>query len=134
MRNTTLTILLLITTIGLVNCGKDEDEKPPDTPSVINITTPTAGTIVLNGTGLQITGDVADDNALETVRAEVRNSTTNTVMYQQNNTTGNVLFYNYQFNWTVAGVSTTTNAVVKITATDRYGYQVSKEVAIVLID
>jgi hypothetical protein len=129
-----LTIISMLALILFVNCSKDDNNAPPDTPSVINIDSPTAGTIFINGTGLEVSGDVADDNALSSVKVEIRNSSTGAVMYQQNNATGNVLFHNFLWNWTVSGISTTTNAIVKIIATDRYNYQVSKEVAIVLVD
>src|SRR5688572_13390736 len=133
MRKRFYLLLLAIPVICLTNCGKDDDP-PPDSPSVININTPTPGTVLLNGTQMQITGDVADNNALETVRVEVRNTATNTVLFQQNNTTGNVLFHIFQWNWNITGINTTTNATVKVTSTDRYGYQVSEEVAVVLVD
>jgi hypothetical protein len=121
MRKRFYLLLLAIPVICLTNCGKDDDP-PPDSPSVININTPTPGTVLLNGTQMQITGDVAVNNALETV------------LFQQNNTTGNVLFHIFQWNWNITGINTTTNATVKVTSTDRYGYQVSEEVAVVLVD
>jgi hypothetical protein len=134
MRKRNLAIIGLVMAILFMNCNKDDNDAPPDTPSVIDIDAPTAGTIFINGTGMEIRGNVADDNALSSVKVEVRNSTTGAVMYQQNNATGNVLFHNFLWNWTVVGINTTTNATVKIIATDRYNYQVSKEVAVVLVD
>ena len=134
MRKRNLAISGLVMGILFLNCNKDDNEAPPDTPSVINIDYPTAGTIYINGTGMEISVDVTDDNALSSVKVEVKNSTTGAVMFQQNNATGIVLFHNFLWNWTVTGINTTTNATVKITATDRYNYQVSKEVAVVLVD
>ncbi len=134
MRNTFCLLAIIALVPALNGCGNDEDTRPPDTPSVINIETPIAGTIFLNGTNLQVKGDVADDNALEFVRLEIKNSSSGQVYYQQNNATGNVLFHNFLWNWTVTGISSSTNVTVKVTAVDRYDYQVSKEVNVVLTD
>ena len=130
-------IRLLVPAMALVlciGCSKDEETTPPDSPSVITFTAPTAGTIFLNGTQLQVAGTVTDNQALSAVKVEIRNTSTGNILYQQNNPTGNVGFYGFTWNWTISGITTQTNATVKVIATDRYNYQVSKEVAVVLID
>ncbi len=126
-----LTVVFLIT-----GCSKDNDNNTPpaDSPSVITITTPPAGTIFINGSTLQVRGNVTDNNALSSARIEIRNTTSNAILYQQNQSTGNVLYYDLNWNWTVTGITSTVNAMIKITVTDRYNYQVTKEVAVVLVD
>lgn len=124
-------LLLLLLCCG---CNKDEENTPPDMASVITFTTPTAGTIFLNGTQLQVTGTVTDDQALSAVKVEIRNASNGTILFQQNNPTGNVIFYGFTWNWNITGITAQTNAIVKVIATDRYNYQVSKEVPVVLID
>ena len=128
----------LLPALGLLfcfSCNKDEENTPPpDMASVITFAAPTAGTIFLNGTQLQVTGTVTDDQALSAVKVEIRNASNGNILYQQNNPTGNVTFYGFTWNWNITGITTQTNAVVKVIATDRYNYQVSKEVAVVLID
>jgi hypothetical protein len=116
-------------------CNKEEENTPPpDIASVITFTAPTAGTIFLNGTQLQVAGTVSDDQALSAVKVEIRNASNGSILFQQNNPTGNVIFYGFTWNWNITGITTQTNAIVKVIATDRYNYQVSKEVAVVLID
>ena len=77
---------------------------------------------------------MTDNNALSNARIEIRNTTTNAILYQQNQSTGNVLYYDLNWNWTVTGITSTVNAMIRITVTDRYNYQVTKEVAVVLVD
>lgn len=128
----------LLPALGLLlcfSCNKDEENTPPpDMASVITFTAPTAGTIFLNGTQLQVMGTVTDDQALSAVKLEIRNASNGNILFQQNNPTGNVTFYGFTWNWNITGITTQTNAIVKVIATDRYNYQVSKEVAVVLID
>lgn len=129
-------LFILTATLMMTGCGKDNDNNTPpaDSPSVITITTPPAGTIFINGSTLQVRGNVTDNNALSNARIEIRNTTTNAILYQQNQSTGNVLYYDLNWNWTVTGITSTVNAMIRITVTDRYNYQVTKEVAVVLVD
>ena len=116
-------------------CGDKKDTPPPaDTAAVIQYTTPTTGATFLNGTMMQVKGNIIDNNGLSTVKLEVRNTASNTVMYQQNISTGSVTYFDFNFNWTVTGISTPTNATVRVICTDRYNYQVSKDVSVVLTD
>jgi len=129
-------LFILTATLMMTGCGKDNDNNTPpvDSPSIITITTPPAGTIFINGSTLQVRGNVTDNNALSNARIEIRNTTTNAILYQQNQSTGNVLYYDLNWNWTVTGITSTVNAMIRITVTDRYNYQVTKEVAVVLVD
>lgn len=136
MRNS----IFLLTVMGLVmtftSCSKDDDNNGgnnvTDTPSVINFSLPGAGAIYPNGTPLRVEGDMTDINGLSNARVEIRNKTTGTIYFQQSNSTGGVSFFRFGFSWTVTGISATTIAVVKVTATDRNSKQVSKEVEVQL--
>ena len=121
-------LLILTATLMMTGCGKDNDNNTPpaDSPSIITITTPPAGTIFINGSTLQVRGNVTDNNALSNARIEIRNTTTNAILYQQNQSTGNVLYYDLNWNWSVTGITSTVNAMIRITVTDRYNYQVTK--------
>lgn len=130
----TITIILF-SILLLTGCKKSSNNTvPPDSPSVITITTPPSGTVFLNGSTLQVRGNVSDNNALETVRIEIRSASSSSIYYQQNQPTGNVTYFNLAWNWTVTGITGLTNAIIKITITDRYGYIVTKEIPVVLID
>ncbi|MBL7725003.1 MAG: hypothetical protein JNK27_12690 [Chitinophagaceae bacterium] len=127
---TTLPVFLIMT-----GCGKDENNDPPaDQPANITITEPTAGVTYINGSTIMVRGNVTDNNVLASARIEIKNNSTNAVMYQQNQSTGNVTYFDLNWNWTVAGISSTVNATIKIIVTDKAGYQASKEIAIVLTD
>jgi hypothetical protein len=116
-------------------CSKDDDNNTPaDSPGVITITTPAANTTYINGSILQVRGNVTDNNALSTARVEIKNNATNAILYQQNQSTGNVTYYGLNWDWTVTGITSATNATVKITVTDRYNNQVTKDIPVVLID
>lgn len=118
----------------LISCKKDSTTTPPgpNVASVINITTPGIGVIYTNGSTLKIEGDVTDNNGLATVRVEVKNKTTNAILFQQSSTAGNATFYRFLWNWVVTGITTITPATVKITAKDLQSNEVSKEVDISL--
>jgi hypothetical protein len=124
---------ILCLTVGLVSCTKDSD-KEPDVAAQITITNPTAGTIFLNGSTLQIRGNATDDNVLASVTCTVRNKTTNAVLYNRTLTTGNVGFFDFSQNWTITGITTLTPAQLIVTTTDKIGYTASKEVEFQLID
>lgn len=118
----------------LGSCKKDTASTPsgPDIASVINVATPGTGVIFTNGSTLKIEGDVTDNNGLSTVRVEVKNKTTNAILFQQSSTAGNATFYRFLWNWVVTGITTLTPATVKITAKDLQSNEVSKEVDIKL--
>ena len=129
-------LTILTATLVMTGCGKDNNNNTPpaDSPSVITITTPPAGTIFINGSTTQARGNVTDNNARSHHSIEIKNTTTPAILYQQNQSTGNVLYYDLNWNWTVTGITSTVNAMIRITVTDRYNYQVTKEVAVVLVD
>jgi len=116
-------------------CSKDDDNTTPaDSPAVITTTVPAANTTYINGSILQVRGNVTDNNGLSTARVEIKNNATNAILYQQNQSTGNVTYYDLNWDWTVTGITSTVNATVKITVTDRYNNQVTKDIPVTLID
>jgi len=129
--------IVLLAGLCILNngCGDKKDTAPPaDTAAVIQYTTPSAGATFLNGTTMQVKGNIIDNDGISAVKLEVRNTASNTVMYQQNISTSSVTYFDFNFNWTVAGISSATNATVRVICTDRYSYQVSKDVSVVLTD
>jgi len=117
-----------------ISCKKNSSSTTPpaDTPSDIQITSPTAGTIGINGTNLRIEGTITDNNVLTSARVEIRNKNSGAVLFQQSSSTGNVTFYRFLWNWTITGITSTIQATIKVTAKDKYLYEVFKEVDIVL--
>ncbi len=132
-----LQYILLLTGFSILNtrCGDKNDTPPPaDTAAVIQFTSPSAGAIFLNGTTMQVKGNIIDNDGISAVKLEVRNTASNSIMYQQNVSTSGVTYFDFNFNWTVSGISSATNATVRVICTDRYSYQVSKDVNVVLTD
>jgi hypothetical protein len=134
MKKNILPFLLLAMLITFANCGKDDSPTPTptDTPGVINITLPSANAIYTNSSLLKVEGDMTDTDGLATARVEIRNKTSGAVLYQQSNSTGNVSFFRFAFNWTISGITVLTPATVKITAVDKNAKLVVKEVDIQL--
>ncbi len=115
----------------LMNCKKDSGSSTPaDTAATIDITTPVSGLAYLNGSNLSITGTIADNDVLATARVEVKNKTTNAILFQQTDNTGNVGFYRYTWNWTISGITGPTPGNVKIISKDKYGYETSRDIDI----
>lgn len=128
-----LTLLPLLFTVLLPSCSKDDDGgSQTDSPSIITITLPGAGIIYVNGATLRVEGEMSDVNGLATAKLEIINRTSGGVLFQQSNPTGNVSFYRFTWNWPISGITTTTPAKVKVTATDKLNNQVSKEVEFIL--
>ena len=117
-----------------LSCNKKSSTTPPDSnPSDIQIDLPnTSGVIYTNGFPLVVSGIIIDDDILTTAKVEIRNKTTGVILYQQTASAINIALYRFQWSWTVTGITVITPATVKITATDRYGYKVSKEIDIML--
>ena len=105
---------------------------PADSPSDIQIDYPGTGVTYTNGFNLVVSGTITDNNTVATAKVEIKNKTTGAVLYQQTSSAGNVYLYRFSWNWTVSGILVTTPATVKITSTDFYNYQVSKEINITL--
>jgi hypothetical protein len=97
------------------------------------ITSPNAGTIVLNGSVLKVEGEITDNNNLSTANVVIKNKASGAILFQQQSTTGTVSFYRFLWNWTVTGISTSTIAVIRITAKDKLGNEVYKEIEVTLI-
>ena len=119
----------------LLSCNKKSGSTTPpaDTPSDIQIDLPNnTGVIYTTGFPLAVSGIIIDDDILATAKVEIKNKTTGVILYQQTASGVNVALYRFQWSWIVNGITVTTPATVKITATDRYGYKVSKEIDIIL--
>lgn len=117
--------------ILLMNCNKDSGSSTPaDTAATIDITSPVTGVIYINGSNLSIAGTIADNDVLSTAKVEVRNKTTNAILFQQTDNTGNVGFYRFTWNWVISGITTPTQGTVKIISKDKYGYETSKSIDI----
>ncbi|MEI2737586.1 MAG: hypothetical protein V9F01_02235 [Chitinophagaceae bacterium] len=127
-------IAIPLFTFLIVACGKDADNSTPpaNIPGIINITSPSSLAIYLNGTVLKVEGDMTDNNGLAIARVEIRNKTTNAILFQQSSNTGAVSFYRFLWNWTISGITTTTVATVKVIARDKYSNEVTKEVDVTL--
>ncbi|HMU46967.1 MAG TPA: hypothetical protein PKC72_11395 [Chitinophagaceae bacterium] len=123
--------MLFITVLLFGSCKKDSATEP-EVATIINITSPATLAIYLNGSNLTIEGDMSDDNVLSQARVEIRNKSTNAILFQQASSTGNVGFYRFLWNWTITGITTTTMATVKVIAKDKLSNEVSKEVDITL--
>jgi len=121
--------------LAVASCQKDSGSTTPATdssPSLIQIDFPVTGAIYANGSALNITGTITDNDNLSTAKVEVKNKTTNATLNQQTSSTGNVTFYRFQWSWTITGITATTPGTVKITAKDKNGFEVTKEVDITL--
>ena len=132
MRLNRIIFLLLITITGL-HCKKNNNgSTTPDTAGTITISLPTTGSIYDNGFGLQVSGEMTDNNVLATAKVEIRNKTTGAILFQQTTATGNVSLYRFLWNWTVSGITSPITATVKVIAIDTRSNQVSKEVDVTL--
>lgn len=128
-----LPLLFALSSLCLVSCKK-EAEKEPDLPSQISISSPTIGTIFINGSSLQIRGNATDDNVLSSITCTIRNKNNNAVLYNRVLTTGNVGYFDFSQDWTITGINAITPARLLVTTTDKAGYIASKEVDFELID
>lgn len=130
-------IIFLAVALFLIfaGCKKDSNNNnnTVDSPSVIQLTTPTASTILLNGTTLQVRGNITDVNGLSSAKLEIKNST-GTILYQVNTPTGSVTYFNLNWDWLITGITTLTPATLTVTATDYNSKQISKQINITLID
>ena len=114
-------------------CKKD-NAKETDVPAVITLNAPVAGTIILNGTSLQIRGNATDDNVLASINCTVRNTNTNAVLYSRTLTTGNVGYFDFAQDWNVTGIVGLVSARLTVTTTDKVGYAATKTVDFQLTD
>lgn len=126
-------LLALPFVLFFVSCKKDNGGTgATDIASIIDITKPATGIIYINGTVLPIEGLMIDDNGLTTARVEIRNKSTGTILNQQSFQTGNITAYSFNWNWTVAGMTSQITATVKVTAKDKLNNEVFKELDITL--
>ena len=130
MKVSFVSALVLLVFIGL-SCGKDggTPPPPPDTPGTINITSPTATIIYLNGDNLKVEGEMTDINVLSSARVEIKNQA-GSVLFAQTTSTGNVTFFRFLWNWTITGITGPTVLTVKVTAKDKQSNEVSSQLNI----
>jgi hypothetical protein len=122
--------LLSLTIIS--GCKKDEDSPPSDTAATITITAPAANSRYANTSTLLVRGSMNDLDILKNAKVEVKNKATGAVLFSQTTLTGNLPMYSFDWSWPVTGIAATFTATVKITSTDQYDYQTTKEVDIIL--
>ncbi len=128
-------ILFIFVSFISLNCKKSSSNSnppPADSPSDIQIDFPHTGVTYTNVFPLVVSGIIIDNNTVATAKVEIKNKTTGAVLFQQTSSAGNIALYRFSWNWTVTGITVTTPATVKITSTDFYNYQVSKELDITL--
>jgi len=115
-----------------VSCKKDDNNNPPaDTAAVITITVPTANARYTNGSTVEVRGNINDADILKNAKVEIKNKTSGAVLYTQTTLTGNVPVYTFNWSWPVSGVTVSFTVTVKITSTDQFDYQTTKEVDII---
>jgi hypothetical protein len=136
MRYQIVSFTIIAAFISLASgCSKnDNNSTPADSPAIITTTSPAPNTTYINGSVLQIRGNVTDNNGLKTAKVEIKNNANSSILYQQNQSTGNVTYFDLNWDWTLTGITTLVNATVRITITDRYNNQVTKDIPVVLID
>lgn len=119
---------------AVLNCNKSSNDTPApaDIPGSVQIDHPATNVFYINGTPINIDGTMTDNNNLVSAKVEVKNKTTNTTLFQQTTNTGNVNFYRFNWSYTLTGITTTTPGSVKVTAKDKLGNEVYKEVDITL--
>lgn len=127
-----LLILSLLSLTIISSCKKDEDGPPSDTAATITITAPAASSRYANSSTLLIRGSINDLDILKNAKVEVKNKTTGAVLFSQTTLTGNLPMYSFDWSWPVAGITALFTATVKITSTDQYDYQTTKEVDIIM--
>ncbi len=127
-------MLFIFVSFFSLNCSKSNNNNPPpaDTPSNIQIDFPNTGVIYTNGFNLVVSGTIIDNNTVTTAKVEIKNKTTGAILYQQTTSAGNIALYRFSWSWIVAGITAPTPATVKVTSTDFYNYQVSREIDITL--
>jgi Bacterial Ig domain len=120
--------LFFVAFAGL-SCGKSGGSgTEPDVAGTVTITAPVNGPIYTNGSPLTIEGEMTDNNVLAIAKVEIRNKTSGAVLFQASSNTGNVSFYRFLWTWNITGITTATVVTVKVTARDKLGNEVFKEV------
>jgi len=130
MKQLTTTIIFIASVVLIASCKKSGSGSKDTTPPVITFIAPAANGFYAAGDTVTVRGTITDDN-VSTASIEIRNKTTNAVLYQQTSTAGNVSFYNFLWKWKNT-VSAITPASVKVVATDASGNQTNLEINITL--
>ena len=119
-------------TLLIAGCTKNKTATEPDIPGTATITSLSTIAIYLNGTDLKIAGTMTDNNVLASARVEVKNKTSNAILFQQNTPTGNVTYFAFDWTWRITGVTSSIIVIVKVVAIDKLGNETSKEMEIKL--
>ncbi len=124
--------LVILSSIVILSACKKSVPAERDILGSITITSPSSLGIYLNGTNLRIQGEASDLNLLTSVRVEVRNKSTNAILFQASSNTGNVDNFAFLWNWTISGVTAPITATVKVFAVDKLSNEITKEIDISL--
>lgn len=116
--------LLLIT----VTTGCKKETSTPNLAATINILSPLTIDIYPNGTPLDVTGNMEDNNDIVQARVEIRNKTSGAIYYQQSTSVSNLSQYNFSWTWNVTGITGVTTATVKVICKDKQGNEEFEEV------
>ncbi|HYC40194.1 MAG TPA: hypothetical protein VEB63_06870 [Chitinophagaceae bacterium] len=128
-------LFAVLSLVVLLACKKDDNgNPPPDTPSTISMTLPTANGHYPNATPLNVRGSITDQDLLKSARVEIKNKANGTMYFSQTAAVANLPQFNFDWSWTVTGMTGIVTATVKVTATDRYDRQTTREVDVFLED
>ena len=128
-----LSIKLLITVVMFsffMSCKKSSSSSKDTTPPSISFITPSTNTYYAAGDTVVIRGLITDEN-VSSASVEIRNKTTNAILFQQTSLAGNVALYSFLWKWKNT-VTALTQAAVKVVATDAAGNQSQLEVNVSL--
>ena len=129
MKQIFLSILIVATILFNYSCKKSSSSKERN-PPVISFLTPVANTYYAFGDTVSIRGSITDEN-VASASVEIRNKTTNAILFQQTSLAGNVALYNFLWKWKNT-VATLTPAKVKVVASDAAGNEAQLEVEVSL--
>ncbi|MBK6935516.1 MAG: hypothetical protein IPH18_00455 [Chitinophagaceae bacterium] len=128
--------VLLISFVTLLSgCSKNSssNNNSSDISSIIQITSPTPASIYFNGSTLQVRGNISDPNGLNSAKLVIK-ANTGVLLYQTESPTGNVTYYNLNWDWPITGITTSTPVTLTVTAKDYNSKLISKDVSLTLID
>lgn len=130
MRFLSLSLVLLL----LAACSKNSGggSSTPDNLSVITLSSPSTGLIYLNGGNLKVEGDMVDYDKVASARVQIKNKTSGAVLYEQSVNAGNITTYFFLWNWTISGITASTQATVTVTCRDLRNFEISKAVDVTL--
>ena len=135
MKNTFFLLLAAFAFLGFSGCSKsnNNNNNSSDISSIIQITSPTPASIYINGSTLQVRGNISDPNGLSSAKLVVK-ANTGMLLYQTETPTGSVTYYNLNWDWPITGITTSTPVTLTVTAKDYNSKLISKDVSFTLTD